>query len=278
MLFLQRRPAPPLDRFVESIWVCRHDATPRTLERVLPTGAPQLVINLREDETRLYRESDRGYVCASSPGSILTGITTRAQIIDTDEQADVAGVAFRPGGTVPFVAIPANELSDRDVPLEAVWSPPAAGRLREQLLAAPSSAARLDVLEAALCGAWRDRDRHPAVTLALAAFRRRPSVARVADVTAAIALSPKRFIERFKAEVGVTPKRYCRVLRFQQAVAEAHRAHGPSWTDVAAACGYFDQAHFIHEFQEFSGLTPRAYDAGKTAFQNHVTFLQSNRE
>ena len=278
MLFLQRRPAPPLDRFVESIWVCRHDARPRALERVLPTGAPQLVINLGEDETRLYRESGRGFVCASSPGSILTGITTRAQIIDTDEQADVAGVAFRPGGTVPFVAIPADELSDHDVPLEAVWSPAAASRLREQLLAAPTSAARLDALEAALYATWRDRGWHPAVAFALAAFRRRPSVARVADVTAAIALSPKRFIERFKAEVGVTPKRYCRLLRFQQALTEAHRTDGPHWTDVAAVCGYFDQAHFIHEFQEFSGLTPRAYDAGRTAFQNHVTFLQSNRE
>jgi hypothetical protein len=63
-----------------------------------------------------------GLVCRRSPGSILTGVTTRFQVIDTDEQAHVAGVAFRPGGTVPFVTTSAYELRDTEVPLEALWA------------------------------------------------------------------------------------------------------------------------------------------------------------
>ena len=47
------------------------------------------------------------------------------------------------------------------------------------------------------------------------------------------------------------------------------------WAGLALACGYFDQAHLIHDFRAFSGLTPTAYEARRTAFQNHVTFLQS---
>ena len=94
-------------------------------------------------------------------------------------------------------------------------------------------------------------------------------------MTDAIALSPKRFIERFKADVGVTPKRYCRLLRFQRVVTNAHRGGATDWAELALACGYFDQAHLIHDFREFSGLTPTAYEARRTAFQNHVTFLQS---
>ena len=122
MSFLQRRPASPLDLFVESLWACHNEAGPRRHERVLPSGAPQLVVNLAEDQTRTYREAPSGLVCVTAPGSILSGTTSRSQIIDTDEQTYVAGVSFRPGGTVPFVALPADQLTNVDVPLDApLW-------------------------------------------------------------------------------------------------------------------------------------------------------------
>ena len=111
---------PPLDLFVESLWACHNEAGPRRHERVLPSGAPQLVVvNLAEDQTRTYREAPSGLVCVTAPGSILSGTTSRSQIIDTDEQTYVAGVSFRPGGTVPFVALPADQLANVDVPLDA---------------------------------------------------------------------------------------------------------------------------------------------------------------
>ncbi len=275
MSFLQRRPASPLDLFVESVWVCQNEAGARRHERVLPSGAPQLVVNLAEDQTRTYREAPSGLVCVTAPGSILSGMTSHAQIIDTDEQTYVAGVSFRPGGTVPFVAVPADQLTNVDVPLHALWGDATTKGLRDRLLGAGSPAAALDVLERVLWDVWRDRDWHPAVAFALDSFRRRPSMARVAGVTAAVGLSEKRFIERFKAEVGVTPKRYCRLRRFQQLVGTAYALRDADWADLAVSCGYTDQAHLIHEFRAFSGMTPRAYAQNKTAFQNHVSFLQS---
>lgn len=75
--------------------------------------------------------------------------------------------------------------------------------------------------------------------------------------------------------VGLTPKQYCRVRRFQQSVTAAHAAREVDWAELAVSCGYYDQAHFIHDFRAFSGLTPGAYRDVRTAFQNHVTFLQS---
>ena len=92
------------------------------------------------------------------------------------------------------------------------------------------------------------------------------------------ALTAKRFIDRFKLEVGMTPKRYCRIRRFQHALRLANRGCRIEWTDVALDCGYFDQAHFIHDFQRFAGLTPTAYQAVRTSFQNHVKFLQSGAD
>lgn len=278
MGFVQRSPAAPLDQFVASLWVCRNEPARRRLERVLPSAAPQLIVNLAEDQTRTYQESPSGLLCLTAPGATLSGITSRAQIIDTDEQAYVAGIVFRPGGTVPFLRHAAHELTNHDVPLDALWGAATTRRLRERLLEARGPAAALDVLEQTLRDNWCDRPAHPAVAFALHHFRHQPTVARVAPVAASVGLSEKRFIERFRAEVGVTPKRYCRLLRFQQAVGMAHGLSAADWADLAAACGYADQAHLIHEFREFSGITPRVYEHSKTIFQNHVSFLQSSAE
>jgi len=73
----------------------------------------------------------------------------------------------------------------------------------------------------------------------------------------------------------MTPKQYCRIRRFQRALTMTNRGRPVDWTGVALDCGYFDQAHFIHDFRSFAGLTPTAYQSARTAFQNHVKFLQS---
>ena len=97
-------------------------------------------------------------------------------------------------------------------------------------------------------------------------------------MTDSIGLSAKRFIERFREQVGITPKVYCRIRRFQRAVTMATRGRQVEWTRVALDCGYFDQAHFIHDFRSFAGLTPSAYQSARTSFQNHVKFLQSGAD
>lgn len=275
MLYVCRRPGKPLDAFVESIWLCQNDARWRALERVLPTGAAQLIVNLAEEETRTYESTPRGIACHTFSASILTGVTTRFQIIDTAEQQHVAGIVFRPAGTLAFVPSPASELTDANVALDNLWEREIAAQLREQLLAVGSPQAALNAIERWLLENFRSRACHPVVAFALAKFHRQPCVSSIRAVKESIGLSPKRFIERFKAEVGVTPKRYCRLLRFQRAVARAHKAAPVDWTQLALECGYFDQAHFIHEFGDFAGLTPSAYQQASTAFQNHVTFLQS---
>jgi AraC-like DNA-binding protein len=273
--FHQRVPRPPLDAFVASIWVCRDSPRPHALERVLPTGAAQLIVNLKEDRTRLY-DPERPYRYASMAGTVLAGVLSRYQIIDTCQQEYVAGVAFRPGGTAAFLRTPAHETRNADTPLEVLWGRQRTAELRERLLERSDQDAQLDVIESALRERLQPRAVHPAVVFALAAFNRVPLTTNVGAVTESIGMSAKRFIERFKAQVGVSPKRYCRLRRFQQAVARAHRGQAVDWVQVALDCGYYDQAHFIHEFQAFAGLTPTAYQACRTGFQNHVKFLQSD--
>lgn len=273
MLYLDRVPSPPLDRFISSIWFCQSQPRPFALERVLPNGTAQLIVNLKEDRTRTY-DPESGAVTTTC-GTVLSGVSTRYGIIDTAEQECVAGVCFRPGGTAPFFAIPACLICDSGVPLEFAWDRGRMERLREQLLAAATPAARLDALEAAMLDAWRDSAADPAIAFALRTFAERPHAARIEAVAGEIGLSSKRLVERFKTAVGMPPKRYCRLLRFQRALSSAEGGREVDWTRIAMDCGYFDQAHFIHDFRSFAGITPTGYDAGRTQFRNHVHFLQA---
>jgi AraC-like DNA-binding protein len=132
----------------------------------------------------------------------------------------------------------------------------------------------MNVLEQTLRSAWKAPTRHSAITFALDSFMERPDMASIASMGDRTGLSAKRFIERFKTTVGVTPKHYCRILRFQRALAHAEEGRLVPWTRIAVDCGYFDQAHFIHDFRAFAGITPTGYEAGRTQFRNHVKFSQ----
>jgi AraC-like DNA-binding protein len=272
MIFRNHIPEPPLSDFVEVMWLTEGYIQPHRLERVLPTGAMSLIINLHEDCNRVYdRHIHSKYQRLS--GSIICGASSEFAIIDTVEQQSTVGVAFRPGGAFPFFKQSAGELQDADVSLDALWGA-GASYLREQLLEGKTSRAKFQILEAALLGRIVELlEPHPAVRYAVNNFQRLPHRA-VSAVTDQIGLSERRFIQVFAEQVGLTPKLFCRVQRFQSVLRHmsGHLAPGHciDWAQIALECGYFDQAHFNHDFRAFSGINPTSYLANKTQFQNHV--------
>jgi len=74
----------------------------------------------------------------------------------------------------------------------------------------------------------------------------------------------------FREQVGLTPKLYCRVLRFQGVVNAASSQREVDWAEVALDGGYCDQSHMAHEFRAFSGLTPGEWLATERPFRNHA--------
>ncbi len=263
-----RIPAPPLDAFVVKIWSFEGYAPAHGFERLMPDGSGQIVFNLAEDRSRVYDPGDHSRI-QSLPGSIVAGPHSRFFVIDTIEQCSTIGVHFRPGGLFPFFGMPASELHDRHVALDALWGS-FAGELRESLLEAPSVDARLLLVEQALLARASTSLLHPAVPFALGAFHRGPRTQTIAAVTGRIGLSARRFAQLFREQVGLTPKLYCRVQRFQRAVQQIAAGRRVEWTGVALDCGYFDQAHFINDFRAFSGLTPTAYAGLPLRHPNHV--------
>jgi AraC-like DNA-binding protein len=268
MIFHTHVPGPPLSDFVELMWFGDDYCVPHALERVLPTGDMSLIINLHEDRTRVYDRDDLRK-CKTFPGAILVGAHSRFSVIDTAEQRTTAGAVFKPGGAFPFFKLPAGELQDDDVPLDVLWRAEAS-LLRERLLEAQTPQAKFAAFERVLLAKIvKPLERHPAVRFAVGNFLRRPHGA-ISSVTQQIGLSERRFIQVFADQVGLTPKLFCRVQRFQQVLRQLTRTDDIDWAQIALSCGYFDQAHFIHDFRAFSGINPSTYLANKTQFQNHV--------
>lgn len=252
-----RVPRGALSDFVELFWLYDPYVVPHAKERLLPGATTELVIDLRS--------AVRG-----SSAVVVSGPRSEYFMLDTSEQTSLLGVHFKPGGGFPFFGVPAGELHNLEVSLDVLWGPKAA-ELRERVLAAPTADAKFEVLERILLDAARTLARHRAVAFALRELSVVPPARSISDVTDAIGMSQRCFIERFRHEVGMTPKLFSRVQRFQQVVKTVHPLHEVDWADIAAACGYFDQAHFIHDFRSFSGFTPAAYLALKDSkHQNHV--------
>lgn len=274
MLYRSYTPSSRLAGLVERFWLCS-DAPSHRRERILPSGTTELVINLHDDEIRIY-EPLHADLYARFSGAVVSGPYSRCFLIDPTQHASIIGVHFRPGGAFPFFGLPIDELVDTHLDLDTLWGR-LATELRERLCAAPTAVKQFSLLEAALVSRLAHAPiRHGAVGLALTKFGETHEGTRVRDVASYVGLSQRRFIEVFAAEVGLTPKLYCRVRRFQQAMDSVQNAIAPEWSKVAAGCGYFDQSHLIRDFLAFSGLTPADYfrQTNPHVLPNHVPLTE----
>ncbi len=263
------KPPPPLDRFVEVIWTSVDKGRPHPRERLLPDGSMELVFDLGEERTAIYSGSD-GERLQTFRGSVVCGPHSQFFAIDTAADSNVAGVHFKPGGAYPFLRLPSGEVHNSHVGLDTLWGA-RAGEVRERLLASKTPQAKVRVLEEALLAqAEGPLERHPAVAFALNEFHGAPETQKISQVTDRIGLSARRFIEVFRKEVGLTPKLFCRVRRFQKVLRQISAGRAVDWAEIALTCGYFDQAHFIHDFRAFSGINPSSYLADHTSHLNHV--------
>jgi AraC-like DNA-binding protein len=246
-------PSPALARWVACYWtLMAADAAPFT-NRVLPDGCSDVIVDL-----------------SGTPEPFVVGTMRRALVLPVAGRLDLFGVRFRSGAALPFLDTPLAELTDRRVPLDALWGGPAAilsaalgdvpvddvqGRLAraEALLLARLRMARV----AASLG---DDD---LVARAVALVRRARGGVGVREAALALGVGERRLERAFDRCVGVPPKFLGRVVRFRAAVREIERrsrAGQPvSGSAVAHDAGYADQPHFIREFRALAGVTPAAY-------------------
>lgn len=273
MIYREHRPAAPLDAYVQMFWYCEGYEVAHRKERVLPNGTFQLVIQLSDGYIRQWTREPNSERFFDDSAALIVGVQSQYSLIDTAGLKSMAGVLFRPGCAQALFGIPSHEFYNRDVPLEQVWGHGAI-ELRDKLQEAASPMEKFRVLAGVLEKRLRERwVMQPAVAFGLQEFRIAPQMSSVLEVAREAGLSRRRFAQVFREQVGLTPKLYCRLVRFQQVVRQVRRGEEVDWADVALSCGYCDQAHLGHEFHEFSGISPGLYANGSHLWRNHVPIL-----
>ena len=267
---MQRPPHLLLAPFVKTAWA----SLPATAEaqvapareHVLPTGLMHLVVRLSGPAVRIFDSAADGEGRRLGP-ALVGGPRAGFYAKDITAPASSVGVQLLPGGAQALLGLPADELAGQHVSLDDLWGS-GAGLMREQLLAAATPQDALQRLEALLLHRLRNGPAQAAHPVALRALRQFEVGMGVNDAVARSGYSHRQFIRLFSQAVGLGPKLYCRVRRFQKALP---LVQGPlALAAVAMEAGYSDQSHFNREFREFAGLTPEQYRLARPASANHV--------
>jgi len=253
--YVSRVPRAPLDDLIHDVYYLTGRPPYRRL--TLPAApAPLLIVNLGAP---FHIRAGKHIEAAEYADGCVVSTPTRSWQFGYPIPSRSVGVHFKPWGLAPFLPMAAAELCDRPATIEQVWGRPAIAELRDQLATAAEPHQMLTLLEEALMRQLSeihglDLVRH--VSTAIAATG---GTVPIGDLIAAGGVSSTYLARRFKEIIGVTPKRLARAHRFSTTVLAIDPAEPIDWADLAARTGYFDQAHFSHEFREFTGFTPTRY-------------------
>ncbi len=269
MIFRSHVPSPPLSHFVEFLWYYRDLQVNHTKERLIPDAAMELIIDLTETPKRLYNGHDTSRF-THYRHCWISGMHRQYIVIGAETGSSMMGAHFRAGGAAPFFGFPISELAGAVVELDLIWKREVLA-LRERLLETPGVEEKFRLLERYLLGKAESRcEPDRMVNAALRTLRSWP-VMSLKGLAGQLGMSQRQMIARFDARVGLTPKVMSRVFRLQKALRAVHTAKDQiDWPDLALDHGYYDQAHLIHEFQEFAGVTPAYYARHRTEYPNYL--------
>ncbi len=273
MIYVERKPGPPLAGLVRALWYAKAPNVGHRKERLLPSGRAEVILNLARD---FLVDCPEGRPAARIAPALVVGARSIYEIVDSSDLADLIGIVFEPGGFGAFVGDAADQFSNRSVALGDLWGAAAQG-LRDRLRDVLGVEARLACLEEFLRERFAPRLpdngflRRRVVEFALRRFEGSPGLATVRDVARSTGWSERRFSQVFREEVGFSPKVWCRIQRFQRTVRRLHAGGEVPWAELALDCGFYDQSHFANEFRAFSGIDATTYSSlRRTPWANHV--------
>jgi AraC-like DNA-binding protein len=218
--------------------------------RILPDGCMEFVFQLGD----AFRERQPDGTWRLQNHLLLAGQMERRVDVQPSGVIHTVGIHFRPAGLAAFVAGDLSRFANRVQPLE--------GAIEEnlkalviRLKAARTSQRKVVMLEGFLRARLRPGD--SAMAMAANELSEAQGSVDLEAMARRFRLSDRQFRRRFETAVGLPPKRFSRLIRFQRVFEQRLESNARAWSQVALECGYYDQPHFNRDFRAFSGARPR---------------------
>ena len=258
--YVEIHPIPSLRAFVHRLWIldmagfapASNEVVP---QRVLPDGRPELVIHFGDLCHRLDPATGRS---EPQQRSLMIGASKSHVVLAPGKSAGMIGVRFKSAGAMRFLKSSMSEFSDQIVGLRD-WSSRCGAEIENRVLEASQDEERFRIVQDFLVAQLMDGRPDLVLSKMIGEIVKSRGTIDLSKVYADLNISERQAERKFLAGIGLGPKLYARVIRFQAIVQAINQAPRSDLTALALDFGYFDQSHFIREFKSFAGITPRAF-------------------
>lgn len=267
MNYQEYSPRSDLDALIKCYWTLEIPAgSAAQKQRIVPDGCIEMVFILGDDIKR-YTSNDSFII---QPRAFVLGQITKPFFVESTGYVYSFAIRFYPYGFASFVSASIKGLVDKETPISALFDAELANDLTSQITNAPGTNARIEVIERFLSERLKDKTSvHDIVQETIKTIL---SSKGGTSVKAALKNDPskRRQLERrFLQQIGLSPKQLSRVVRLQAALKMMLEPQPDSLNTIAYKSDYYDQAHFIKDFKEFTGVTPKEF------FENEELKLSS---
>ncbi len=247
------QPHPDLQAVVKCYWVLQIPAADHEKQRIIPDGCIEMAFILGDDVKR-FTDGDE-YIL--QPRAMVLGQTIAPFYIQPVGYVDTFAIRFFPYGFANFVKVPIRILANTETPISHLFGETVANRLERAIVNARDTQERMVIIEQFLLSTLQRESTIDTIVKrtvdTLLATKGSSTISELLDRD----LSKRRQLERkFSKQVGVSPKQLAKLIRLQSALEMLLNDNTDSLTSIAYQNEYYDQAHFIKDFKEFTGISP----------------------
>ncbi|MBW1297757.1 helix-turn-helix transcriptional regulator [Aquimarina litoralis] len=244
-------------KYIESIFHFKDFTPDHSIERVVPTGHVFVIFELDNiprntfDNTTLKPNNTYTKVW-------ISGMHKNYISISAHQKSEMFVIQFKPFGTYPFFHFPTENLNEKICSSEEIFEDELL-LLRDNILKQPTSQDKFKVAENWLSKRY-DATKVPSEELltVIKKLQQEPA-SHLSKIIDHYPHTQKHLIDQFKKYIGLTPKYYQRIVRFNDILFQIKQQESILWSQIAYQCGYSDQSHFIKEFKHFSGFNPKEF-------------------